>query len=188
MSHYTHWTVLTRNRNLALILAIFSCSFIIPIEAARKVEVPKQQSKKATAPVASSEPSPTTDSAQAPAKAETKESPVAPEIVVTVTTRTPKAPRQIVSSFNKITDDEINRSQLRTVQQVLSQQEGMMVTPNGQRGATTAVFTRGLPPEQTLFLQDGLKVNTPFDNRANSFGAASTYNICLLYTSDAADE
>jgi vitamin B12 transporter len=78
------------------------------------------------------------------------------EVVVTAT-RTPTDVRQIGSSVEKISGDEVSRQQLTTLASALNGAAGAPVT-TGATGGITSVFLRGSNSNQTLFLVDGVRL------------------------------
>ena len=93
-----------------------------------------------------------------------------PEVVVTATrTSTPVA--DVGNSVTVISQAEIVNSQARTLPDLLRESAGVSVVQSGGPGGQTSVFTRGLNSNQTLFMIDGVRVNSPV------FGTAMLANL-----------
>ena len=69
--------------------------------------------------------------------------------------------RNIGSSVSLITSDEITASGARWLIDVLQFAPGVNVVRSGPAGSLAQVFIRGSNTSQTLFLIDGVKVNSP---------------------------
>ena len=93
-----------------------------------------------------------------------------PDVVVTATRNaTPLA--DVGSSVTVISQAEIANSQARTLPDLLRESAGVNVVQTGGPGGQTSVFTRGLNSNQTLFMIDGVRVNSPV------FGTAMLANL-----------
>ena len=82
------------------------------------------------------------------------------EIVVTAT-RVATPLEEIGSAVTVISREEIVNSQARSLPDLLRESVGMNVAQSGGPGGQTSVFTRGLNSNQTLFMIDGVRVNSP---------------------------
>ncbi len=108
------------------------------------------------------------------------------ELVITAT-RIPTPATEIASDIAVITSDEIERRQIRTVDEALQTQPGLSVVRSGGPGKTAAVFSHGTNANQTLVLIDGIQVNDPSttDGRTDFGGIdiADVDRIEVLYGS-----
>lgn len=94
------------------------------------------------------------------AKAEEKKGKDEERIVVTAT-RLETPYEQVGSSTTVITRADIERSQKRTVVDLLRSVPGLDVIQAGGPGGTASVFIRGAKSEHTLVLIDGIEANDP---------------------------
>jgi vitamin B12 transporter len=90
---------------------------------------------------------------------------------ITVTaTRVPARVNDVVAEVSVIDRAALERSEARTLVELLSQQAGLQFSSNGGLGKTASLFIRGLESRHTLLLVDGVRVGaatvgTPsFDN------------------------
>lgn len=90
-----------------------------------------------------------------------------PGAVVVTATRTAQTADETLASVSVITREDIERRQVRSVQELLSAEPGVSIVNNGGLGKVTSIFMRGAESDHTLVLVDGLKVNS-----ATSGGAA----------------
>ncbi len=86
-----------------------------------------------------------------------KESTESSQIIVTAS-RVSETVDETLASVAVIDREEIEKSQARTVADLLRLQAGVDITRNGGAASTTGVFLRGTDPNQTLFLVDGMRV------------------------------
>ena len=93
-----------------------------------------------------------------------------PDVVVTAT-RNATPVTEVGSSVTVISQAEIANSQARTLPDLLRESAGVSVVQSGGPGGQTSVFTRGLNSNQTLFMIDGVRVNSPV------FGTAMLANL-----------
>lgn len=93
--------------------------------------------------------------------------------VVVTATRTAQPISDILADLTVIQADEIVRSGVQSLPQLLQRQPGVEVTINGGPGATSGAFLRGANAGQTLVLIDGLRVGS------SSTGATSLEAIPL---------
>jgi vitamin B12 transporter len=91
------------------------------------------------------------------------ETPVAPgtatlEPVIVTASRGPQAAEDLVADVTLIDPDEIARSGMDSLIQLLQRQPGVEIEQNGGPGATSGIFLRGANATQTLVLIDGMRV------------------------------
>jgi len=99
------------------------------------------------------------------------------ETVVTAT-RTATPTREIASSVTVITGDEIRKSGLFNVSDVLQRVIAIDIARTGGQGQPTSVFIRGADSGQTLVLIDGVEANDPISTtRSFNFANLTTDNI-----------
>ncbi len=84
------------------------------------------------------------------------------ETVITPT-RTSTALENVGSAVTLISRDEIEKSQVRNVPDLLRKVPGLSVVQSGRPGGQVSVFTRGLNSNQTLFLLDGARIGSPLN-------------------------
>src|SRR5215475_5972566 len=94
------------------------------------------------------------------AMAQTEPVGMAPEVVVTAD-RFPTDPDKVTSSYTVITNEEMQRRQLRTAADALKSVPGVSVQQSGGPGTQTSIFIRGANSNQTLVLIDGMVANDP---------------------------
>lgn len=82
------------------------------------------------------------------------------EVVVTAT-RTADPLGAATKSFTVVTAEEIEAKQAETVREVLRTVPGVTLGQSGGLGTTTSTFLRGSNSNHTLFLIDGVPVNSP---------------------------
>jgi vitamin B12 transporter len=93
---------------------------------------------------------------------------------VTITaTRVPTPVNQLVAEVTVIDRADIERSEGRTLVELLSQQAGLQFASNGGLGKTASVFIRGLESRHTLLLVDGVRVGS------STVGSPSLDNLPL---------
>ena len=87
--------------------------------------------------------------------------PVSAQQQVTVTAaRTPVAVIDTMAEVTVLDRAAIERSESRTLAELLSQQAGLQFASNGGLGKTASVFIRGLESRHTLLLVDGVRVGS----------------------------
>jgi vitamin B12 transporter len=80
---------------------------------------------------------------------------------VTVTaTRTPLRVDEAIAELTVLDRADIERSESRTLAELLSQQAGLQLASNGGLGKTASLFIRGLEARHTLLLVDGVRVGS----------------------------
>ncbi len=111
------------------------------------------------------------------ALAQTEPVGMAPEVVVTAD-RVPTPMSKVTGSVTVVTNEEMQRQQWRTVQEVLRYVPGVSVQQSGGPGTQSSVFVRGANSNQTLVLIDGVNVSDPASgNGAVDFAHFLTENL-----------
>jgi vitamin B12 transporter len=109
--------------------------------------------------------------------AQTEPTGMAPDVVVTAD-RFPTDPDKVTSSYTVITNEEMQRRQLRTAADVLRTVPGVSVQQSGGPGTQTSIFIRGADSDHTLVLIDGITANDPSSpNGAIDFAHFLTENL-----------
>ena len=80
--------------------------------------------------------------------------------VIVTATRAPTPVNQLVAEVTVIDRASIERSEGRTLVELLSQQAGLQFASNGGLGKTASLFIRGLESRHTLLLVDGIRVGS----------------------------
>lgn len=112
-----------------------------------------------------------------PALAQTEPANIAPEVVVTAD-RIPTDKDKVTGTVTVITNEEMQRRQLRTLDDVLRWVPGVSVQQSGGPGTQTSVFVRGANSNQTLLLLDGMNMSDPSTaNGAVDFAHFLTENL-----------
>jgi outer membrane cobalamin receptor len=91
------------------------------------------------------------------------------EPVVVTASREPMPADRAPGTVSVITREEIERAQYTSLVDVLRHVPGIHVEQPGSRGGRASIYTRGLDPNQTLVLLDGVRLNDPTNNRGGSF-------------------
>ncbi len=89
--------------------------------------------------------------------------------VVVTASREPQPPEFAPGTFSVIEREQIERGHYTSVLDVLRRVPGLHVDQLGSRGGRASVYTRGLDPNHTLILIDGVRMNDPTNNRGGSF-------------------
>ncbi|WP_395710382.1 TonB-dependent receptor plug domain-containing protein [Reyranella sp.] len=111
------------------------------------------------------------------ALAQTEPVGMAPDVVITAD-RFPTDPAKVTGSVTVITNDDMQKRQLRTVADVLRSVPGVSVQQSGGPGTQTAVFVRGSNANHVLVLIDGVNVSDPSSsNGAVDFAHFLTENL-----------
>jgi len=92
----------------------------------------------------------------------------AEEIVVTASA-TPRKRSDLTSSLTVVGEREIERSRYDNVSELLRHVPGVHLDQPGSRGGRSSVYLRGLDPNQTVILVDGIRLNDPNNNLGGSF-------------------
>ena len=98
-----------------------------------------------------------------------------PTVVVTAN-RLQEPLDRISSSVTVVTSDEMEAQQARTVDEALRNLPGLDIVRSGSLGQVSSVFSRGASSANTLFMIDGVQVNSPMTGGFN-FGNLTTDNI-----------
>jgi len=95
------------------------------------------------------------------------------ETVVVSASREPMPEDRAPGTVSVITREEIERAHYTSLVDVLRGVPGIHIEQPGSRGGRASVYTRGLDPNQTLILLDGVRLNDPTNNRGGSFDLSS---------------
>ncbi len=87
------------------------------------------------------------------------ENAVLPDVIVTAT-RTARTADETLAPVTVITREDVERLQLRSVQDALRNVSGLSIANNGGPGKTTSVFLRGTESDHVLVLIDGIKIGS----------------------------
>ncbi len=90
------------------------------------------------------------------------------EIVVTASV-TPRKRSDLTSSLTVVGEREIERLRYDNVSELLRHVPGVHLDQPGSRGGRSSVYLRGLDPNQTVILVDGIRLNDPNNNLGGSF-------------------
>ncbi|MBI3575003.1 MAG: TonB-dependent vitamin B12 receptor [Gammaproteobacteria bacterium] len=82
------------------------------------------------------------------------------EAVIVTATRTARTADETLASVSVITRADIERTQAKSVAELLAGEAGVDTTVNGGYGKSTSVFVRGTNSDHTLVLIDGVKVGS----------------------------
>jgi len=111
------------------------------------------------------------------ASAQTETRTTMPNVVIT-TDREAIPAEKVTGTVTVITRDEMERRQLRTVEEVLRSVPGVSVQQAGQVGTQTSVFVRGSNSNHVVVLIDGMNFNDPSTpNGAIDFAHLLTDNL-----------
>jgi outer membrane cobalamin receptor len=91
------------------------------------------------------------------------------ESVVVTASREPQPPEYAPGTVTVIAREEIERGHYTSVVDILRRVPGVHVEQPGSRGGRASIYTRGLDPNHTLILIDGVRMNDPTNNRGGSF-------------------
>ena len=89
--------------------------------------------------------------------------------VVVTASREPLPPESAPGTFSVISREEIERGHYTSVVDILRRVPGVHVGQPGSRGGRASIYTRGLDPNHTLVLIDGVRMNDPTNHRGGSF-------------------
>ncbi|UGQ47723.1 TonB-dependent receptor domain-containing protein [Massilia endophytica] len=95
------------------------------------------------------------------------------DAVIVTATRSPQRASEVISDTVTITADEIARSGVGSVTELLQRQRGIEVTRNGGPGTNSTVYIRGANSNQNIVLVDGVRIGS------STSGAASWSSIPL---------
>jgi len=118
----------------------------------------------------------------APAVQAQAQAPALNAVLVTAT-RTPQAPRDIISDSLSIGLDEIVRSGAGSITELLQRQRGIEVTRNGGPGTNASVFLRGSNGNQVIVLVDGVRIGSATSGAAawNAIPLGAIDHIEVVY-------
>lgn len=91
------------------------------------------------------------------------------EPVIVTASHEPTPTDRAPGTVSVITREQIERSHYTSLVDVLRHVPGVHVEQPGSRGGRASIYTRGLDPNQTLILLDGVRLNDPTNNRGGSF-------------------
>lgn len=91
------------------------------------------------------------------------------ESVVVTASREPVPAEYAPGTLSVIGREEIERGHYTSVVDILRRVPGIHVEQPGSRGGRASIYTRGLDPNHTLILIDGVRMNDPTDHRGGSF-------------------
>ncbi len=91
------------------------------------------------------------------------------EPVVVTASHEPQPLGYAPGTFTVIAREEIERGHYTSVVDILRRVPGVHVEQPGSRGGRASIYTRGLDPNHTLILIDGVRMNDPNNNRGGSF-------------------
>jgi len=89
--------------------------------------------------------------------------------VVVVASIAPQPADHATGTVSVIEREEIERGHYTSVVDVLRQVPGIHIEQPGPRGGRASIYTRGLDPNHTLILIDGVRMNDPTNNRGGSY-------------------
>ena len=89
--------------------------------------------------------------------------------VVVTASRDPQSPENAPGTFTVISREEIESGHHTSVVELLRRVPGVHVGQPGSRGGRASIYTRGLDPNHTLILIDGVRMNDPTNNLGGSF-------------------
>jgi vitamin B12 transporter len=98
-----------------------------------------------------------------------------PEIVVTAS-RLELSPERVGSSVTLVTGEQIQRSNVKSVGELLKDVSGLDLAQSGWMGKITTTFLRGGNSSHTLVLLDGVRINSPTTGAFN-FADLTVENI-----------
>lgn len=111
-------------------------------------------------------------------RAQTDVTPMSP--VVVSATRTPQDPRYASSSVTAFSLPALADMQVTDLRTALAETPGVTVVASGGVGSQTSVFMRGANSDQTLFVVDGVRLNTTNISYANFLGGADLTGLARL--------
>ncbi len=91
------------------------------------------------------------------------------EPVVATASLDPQPLETAPGTVSVISREEIERAHYTSVLDILRRVPGVHVEQPGSRGARASIYTRGLDPNHTLILIDGVRMNDPTNSRGGSF-------------------
>ena len=100
------------------------------------------------------------------------------ETVVVTANRAAITADDTISSVTVITQEEIERSQARSLPELLQSRSGIYFGSNGGRGALSSAFVRGTNSDHVVVLVDGVKIGSA------TSGAISWQSLPISAASD----
>jgi outer membrane cobalamin receptor len=91
------------------------------------------------------------------------------EPVVVTASREPQPSDLIPASVSSVSREEMESQRDPNVIEALRRVPGVYVGQPGARGSRSSIYLRGLDPNHTVVLIDGVRVNDPTNNRGGSF-------------------
>lgn len=85
---------------------------------------------------------------------------VTQEPIIVTATRTARTVDETLASVTVITREDIERTQAKSVAELLTSEPGLDAAVNGGYGKTTSLYLRGTNSDHTLVLIDGVKINS----------------------------
>ncbi len=82
------------------------------------------------------------------------------EPIIVTATRTARTADETLAAVTVITREDIERSQAKSVAELLAGETGLDAAVNGGYGKSTSLYLRGTNSDHTLVLIDGLKINS----------------------------
>ncbi len=101
------------------------------------------------------------------------------EVLVVTGSKSPQPLELMPGSVDVLTRAEIEASRADGVVELLRQLPGLHIEQAGTRGSLASIYMRGLDPNHTLVLIDGIVVNDPTNARGGSFDL-STLDVLNL--------
>jgi hypothetical protein len=100
---------------------------------------------------------------------ETPAEPAEVETLVVTGSRTPLPVESVPASVTVITREDIERGAYTSLVDVMRHIPGIHLEEAGSRGGRASLYTRGLDPNHTVVMIDGVRINDPTNDRGGSF-------------------
>ena len=94
------------------------------------------------------------------------------DTVVVSATRTPQSPAYTPSSVTSLSIVDLQTAQVSDLRTALAEVPGVIVVNTGASGGQSSILFRGANSDQTLFIVDGVRINTSTASYANFLGNA----------------
>ncbi len=122
-------------------------------------------------PPAAADPTATGDPPAAAAPTATSDPPDSDsvEVLVVTASATPRPLDELPGTIDIVSRDEIELRRDLEVADALRAVTGLYLGQPGGRGGRASLYLRGLDPNQTIVMLDGIRVNDPNNNRGGSF-------------------
>jgi vitamin B12 transporter len=147
---------LRQTRRITILLAAMAAGTTLALAFPAGAESPEDGETDATT-LQPAEPAP-----------ESSPDPEIDEIVVTASSA-PRKRSDVTSSVNVIGGAEIELQHYDNVPELLRRIPGVHIEQPGSRGGRSSIYMRGLDPNQTVVLVDGIRMNDPNNNLGGSF-------------------